>query len=100
MEINAYADARASDDYNLILSKKRGDWIVEYMIKKGISPDRFIVNAYGETKLIDESNDAVNRRAEIRVYYDRRGRIFIRPFLLYRSRQPLEETKIQMRIGN
>jgi outer membrane protein OmpA-like peptidoglycan-associated protein len=68
MEINAYADARASDDYNLILSKKRGDWIVEYMVKKGIPADRFIVNAYGETKLIDESNDAVNRRAEIRVY--------------------------------
>lgn len=68
MEINAYADARASDDYNLILSEKRGEWIVEYMVKKGIPRDRFIVNAYGETKLIDESNDAVNRRAEIRVY--------------------------------
>ncbi|MBK8925898.1 MAG: OmpA family protein [Crocinitomicaceae bacterium] len=68
MEINAYADARASDDYNLILSQKRGDWIVDYMVKKGIPASRFIVNAYGETKLVDESNDAVNRRAEIRLY--------------------------------
>lgn len=68
MEINAYADARASDDYNLILSKKRGEWIVDYMVKKGIPRSRFIVNAYGETKLVDASNDAVNRRAEIRLY--------------------------------
>lgn len=68
MEINAYADARASDDYNLVLSQKRGDWIVEYMVKKGIPRSRFIVNAYGETVLVDETNDAANRRAEIRVY--------------------------------
>ncbi|MBL7900279.1 MAG: OmpA family protein [Crocinitomicaceae bacterium] len=68
MEINAYADARASDDYNLVLSQKRGDWIVAYMIKKGIPESRLIVNAYGETKLVDTTNDAVNRRAEIRVY--------------------------------
>ena len=68
MEINAYADAKASDEYNLILSKERGDWIVDYMVKKGIPKSRFIVNAYGETKLIDANNDALNRRAEIRVY--------------------------------
>ena len=68
MEINAYADARASDDYNLVLSKKRGEWIVNYMVKKGIPASRVIVNAYGETKLIDAANDALNRRAEIRVY--------------------------------
>lgn len=68
MEINAYADARASDDYNLVLSEKRGQWIVDYMVKKGIPASRFIVNAYGETQLVDETNDALNRRAEIRVY--------------------------------
>lgn len=68
IEINAYADARSSDDYNLILSGKRGDWVVDYFVKKGIPKSRFIVNAYGEAGLIDENNDAINRRAEIRVY--------------------------------
>jgi len=68
MEINAYADARASDDYNLVLSKKRGDWIVDYMVQKGIPKSQFIVNAYGEAKIVDVTNDAVNRRAEIRLY--------------------------------
>ena len=58
MEINAYADARASDDYNLILSQKRGEWIVAYMVKKGIPASRIIVNAYGETKLIDAAKNS------------------------------------------
>lgn len=68
VEINAYADAKSSDEYNLILSEKRGDWIVNYLSKKGISSDRFIVNAYGESQLVDEDNDALNRRAEIHLY--------------------------------
>ena len=68
IEVNAYADAKNSDEYNLILSGQRGDWVVDYLIKKGIPKSRFIVNAYGESQLIDENNDALNRRAEIRIY--------------------------------
>jgi outer membrane protein OmpA-like peptidoglycan-associated protein len=74
LEINAYADSRATDEYNLILSGKRGAWIKQYMINRGISKDRFIVNAYGESKLaVDcvectEEQNAKNRRAELRLY--------------------------------
>lgn len=68
VEVNAYADARNSDEYNLILSGKRGDWIVNYLVKNGISKSRFIVNAYGEAGLVSQDNDALNRRAEIRIY--------------------------------
>lgn len=68
VEINAYADAKSSDEYNLVLSQKRGEWIVAYLKNKGISPKRFIVNAYGESQLVDENNDALNRRAEIHLY--------------------------------
>lgn len=68
LSINAYADATASDEYNFILSKKRGRWIVDYLISQGIDADRLTVNAYGETQLIDPENDAVNRRAELRIY--------------------------------
>ena len=68
IEVNAYADAKSSDEYNLILSANRGDWVVEYFTKKGLPKSRFIVNAYGESQLVDENNDALNRRAEIRIY--------------------------------
>ena len=68
LSVNAYADAIASDEYNFDLSQKRGDWIVAYLVSKGINENRFTVNAYGETRLIDPENDAVNRRAELRIY--------------------------------
>ena len=68
LSISAYADATASDEYNFILSQKRGDWISTYLAAKGIEKNRFTVNAYGETKLVDPENDAVNRRAELRIY--------------------------------
>jgi outer membrane protein OmpA-like peptidoglycan-associated protein len=68
VEINAYADAKSSDEYNLILSQKRGEWIVGYLVRKGVSKDRMIVNAYGESRLVDQQNDALNRRAEIHLY--------------------------------
>ena len=68
VDVNAYADSRASDEYNLILSEKRGNWIVDYMVRKGIDKKRCIVNAYGESQLIDTDNHDLNRRAEIRLY--------------------------------
>ncbi len=68
IEINAYADAKSSDEYNLVLSEKRGEWIANYLIKKGIKADRMIVNAYGESRLVDVENDSLNRRAEIHLY--------------------------------
>lgn len=68
LSINAYADATASDEYNFLLSQKRGRWILQYLIKNGIDAKRLTVNAYGETQLINPENDAVNRRAELRIY--------------------------------
>jgi outer membrane protein OmpA-like peptidoglycan-associated protein len=68
LSINAYADATASDEYNFILSQKRGQWIMDFLIENGINTDRLTVNAYGETQLIDPENDAKNRRAELRIY--------------------------------
>jgi len=74
LEINAYADSRSSDEYNLILSGKRGQWIVDYLVKKGIPKSKMIVNAYGEGQLAvkciscTDADHAKNRRAEIRLY--------------------------------
>ncbi len=76
IEINAYADSRASDNYNLLLSERRADWIKNYLVRKGVSETRVIINAYGEGKLVNDCKDgvdcpdkyhALNRRAEIRI---------------------------------
>lgn len=76
LEINAYADSRASDNYNLILSERRADWIKSYLIRKGVDGERMVINAYGEGKLVNDCQDgvdcpdkdhALNRRAELRI---------------------------------
>lgn len=68
LSVSAYADAVASNEYNFALSQKRAAWIVSYLVKKGIKKNRFTSNAYGENELIDPNNNAINRRAELRIY--------------------------------
>ena len=74
VQILAYADSRAHNEYNLYLSEKRGNRIKDYMVNRGVSPSRIKVSAYGESKLINACGDNVecaeeehakNRRVEI-----------------------------------
>jgi len=71
IEINAHTDNRGDDQYNLNLSEKRAQSVMNYLIEKGISADRLISNGYGEKQpLIDcktnctETEHQQNRRIE------------------------------------
>jgi len=72
----SHTDSRAPDGYNLALSQRRSASARAYLIKKGISAQRLITSAYGETKLLNECADGVNcteqqqqlnRRTEFRI---------------------------------
>ncbi|SFB13748.1 Outer membrane protein OmpA [Flavobacterium swingsii] len=73
--INAHTDARGSDKYNMILSDKRAQKAKEYLITKGINPDRLEAKGYGETKLL--SNCKTNC-SEAQFDADRRVEFVIR----------------------
>ena len=45
----AHTDARDSHDYNLDLSQKRAQSVVDYLIERGIDPARLSARGYGET---------------------------------------------------
>jgi type IX secretion system PorP/SprF family membrane protein len=64
--IMGHADMRASDNYNRKLSQRRAESVRTYLIQKGISADRIVVEAYGETQPIS-SNLSENRRVEFRI---------------------------------
>jgi outer membrane protein OmpA-like peptidoglycan-associated protein len=77
IEVNSYADSRASEEFNLNLSRKRTNSVVAYLKSKGIPASRISGNAYGESKLLNDCDDGVecpeelhqlNRRSEIRIY--------------------------------
>ncbi|HLF34630.1 MAG TPA: OmpA family protein [Cyclobacteriaceae bacterium] len=62
IELSSHTDSRATADYNLELSKKRALAAVEYIISKGIGPDRIIAKGYGESQLII-SDEYISRQA-------------------------------------
>ena len=48
--LSSHTDCRGSDRYNLELSQKRAQAAVDYLISKGISPDRLVARGMGETQ--------------------------------------------------
>ncbi|MDR2009850.1 MAG: OmpA family protein [Bacteroidales bacterium] len=56
IELRAHTDYRGNDDYNMNLSLRRAQSCVDYLISKGIKPDRLKARGFGETdpKVIDE----------------------------------------------
>lgn len=76
VELGSHTDARGTDSYNEILSQKRSDSAVGYIIKNGISKDRIIARGYGETQLVNHCKNDVecpddlhrqNRRTEFKI---------------------------------
>jgi len=52
IELSSHTDSIASVEYNLNLSQRRAQSAVNYMIQKGISPDRMVAKGYGELRPI------------------------------------------------
>lgn len=76
IELSSHTDSRASDEYNLELSQKRADAVVEYVISQGIEKSRIVPKGYGETHLKNNCSNGVpcpeslhqqNRRTEFKV---------------------------------
>jgi outer membrane protein OmpA-like peptidoglycan-associated protein len=71
IEVAAHTDDKGSDQYNMSLSQKRAQYIVDYMISCKIQPGRLQPKGYGETQPV-VSNDTdehrlKNRRLELKV---------------------------------
>ena len=78
IELGSHTDCRGSDEYNRILSQKRAESAVQYIVSKGIDPKRIIAKGYGESRLINdcrceknihcsEEQHQLNRRTEFTV---------------------------------
>ncbi|MCA1758281.1 MAG: OmpA family protein, partial [Bacteroidales bacterium] len=76
VELGSHTDARGSDSYNEILSQKRSDSAVSYIILNGVGKERIIAKGYGETQLVNHCKNGVectdevhcqNRRTEFKI---------------------------------
>lgn len=57
IELMSHTDSRDTEEYNLQLSQKRAQSVVDYLIGKGIARERLTARGYGETnpKVVDAS---------------------------------------------
>ena len=76
VEIEGHTDPRASDEYNLALSKRRASSVRNYLLKNAIAPERMTIRSLGETKRRSQGNSRIDtardRRAEL-IFKDIRG---------------------------
>lgn len=71
IEISGYTDNKGSDDYNIKLSQSRAKSVRDYLVSKGINPDRVISKGYGKTNPVagndTEEGRQLNRRVEFKI---------------------------------
>ncbi len=72
IKISGHTDNVGGKDFNLWLSKRRAQAVVNYMITRGQSVRRFLVEGYGEERPIASNDDEewgreYNRRVEFKV---------------------------------
>lgn len=77
VEIHSHTDAIGSDESNMILSQKRAESVVNYLVEKGIDPNRLRAKGFGETKPVapntkpdgrdNPKGRQLNRRTEFKI---------------------------------
>ena len=62
IEIMSHTDTRNTEEYNMVLSQKRAQSVVDYLVSKGIELDRLSAKGYGKTstKVVDAAISAQN----------------------------------------
>jgi outer membrane protein OmpA-like peptidoglycan-associated protein/tetratricopeptide (TPR) repeat protein len=77
VEISSHTDSKGEDDYNMKLSQRRAESVVNYLIKNGIDKQRLVARGYGETRPIASNQNPdgsdnpegrqKNRRTEFKI---------------------------------
>jgi len=72
VEIFGYADDRGSYEYNMKLSQRRVNEVVEYLLSTGVERKQMVLQWFGEDEPlapnINEQNRSKNRRVELRFF--------------------------------
>jgi outer membrane protein OmpA-like peptidoglycan-associated protein len=67
VNVNGYCDAIGSEGYNLKLSDRRANAVVNYLVNAGIPSSQLIPHGYGKTDFVAPNNTAEGRAQNRRV---------------------------------
>lgn len=62
--VGAFTDCIGSFKYNYTLSVKRAKYVVNYLKKKGLAPNRFVSNGYSKNYTITPCSVSLNKKAQ------------------------------------
>jgi len=69
IDVNGYCDAIGGEEYNLRLSDRRSNAVVEYLVQQGVPASRLVPHGYGKTNFVAPNDTpegrAQNRRVEL-----------------------------------
>lgn len=74
VELSAHTDERGNDTYNMNLSQRRAQSVVDYLVKKDVSKSNLIAKGYGKTQPLirnakTEHDHQLNRRTAFKVLH-------------------------------
>lgn len=68
IEVQSYTDGEGPEVYNYLITQSRANAVRDYLIARGIKPERLVAKGYGATKPltleIDTAKTSLNRRIE------------------------------------
>jgi peptidoglycan-associated lipoprotein len=77
IELSSHTDSVDTDSYNIQLSQRRAESAVNYIVQRGIAPDRLVARGYGESRPIARNTNPdgtdnpdgrqKNRRTEFKI---------------------------------
>jgi len=69
VRVEGHTDSQGDDDYNLDLSQRRAEAVVDYLVGRGVARERLEPVGFGETRPIDRNNTKAGRAANRRVEF-------------------------------
>ncbi|MGA1308002.1 MAG: OmpA family protein, partial [Candidatus Kapaibacteriota bacterium] len=73
VRLNAHTDSDGSNDYNLNLSQKRAQSVMDFLVSKGIDPIRLSAQGFGEELPISSNDTPEGREQNRRVEFTQIG---------------------------
>ncbi|MCF8379247.1 MAG: OmpA family protein [Bacteroidales bacterium] len=98
LELTGHTDSKGSAEYNLRLSNRRNQSIIDYLVSRGISKERFISKSAGETNniAINENPDGTdnpegrkfNRQVELNLLSQGDKKIWLEEYMVPEHLKP------------
>ena len=71
VEVAGHTDSDGNDNFNLELSQRRVEAVLQYLVARGVAPERLVAKGYGESRPVANNRSpdgkAKNRRVEFQI---------------------------------